>query len=229
VHALLRAGASVNLQDQAGNTPLHCIFFSEEFRPDVEFPVFHALVTAGADRSIRSKEGKTPFDLATQWHYPEEYLALLQCGSGARSAESFIWLGRDDYLEFLPKALKPFELDGQLWPSCEHYLEAQKVNDPEIRERIRQAASVADAVCRFQESKVKPSRTWPTKCDAIMRSALLAKFTQHTTLRDALLATGTATLVSDSNCESYWAERPGVVFNTIGKMLMEIRAQLRSA
>jgi predicted NAD-dependent protein-ADP-ribosyltransferase YbiA (DUF1768 family) len=61
-----------------------------------------------------------------------------------------------------------------------------------------------------------------------MRSALLAKFTQHATLRDALLATRTATLISDSNCESYWVERPGVVFNTIGKMLMEIRAQLRS-
>src|SRR6185369_5940944 len=59
VHALLRAGALPNLQDQAGNTPLHSIFFSEEFRPDVEFPVFHALVAAGADRSIRNKEGKT--------------------------------------------------------------------------------------------------------------------------------------------------------------------------
>jgi len=229
VHALLRAGATASAQDHDGNTPLHSIFFSEEFRPDIEFPVFHALVAAGADPSIRNKEGKTPFDLATQWRYPEEYLALLQCGSDARSAGSFIWLGSDDYLDFLPQAIKPFELEGQLWPSCEHYFQAQKVNDPEIRERIRQAPSAADAVCRFRESKLKPSRSWPKKCDTFMRSALLAKFTQHAALRDALLATGTATLISDSNCESYWTERPGVVFNTIGKMLMEIRAQLRSA
>jgi predicted NAD-dependent protein-ADP-ribosyltransferase YbiA (DUF1768 family) len=60
-----------------------------------------------------------------------------------------------------------------------------------------------------------------------MRWALLAKFRQHDCLRTALLATGNAVLISDSNCDSYWVERRGSGFNAIGKMLMSIRAQLR--
>lgn len=75
---LVNAGASVNAQDHEGHTPLHNIFFSDEFRPDIEFPTFEALVAAGADRSLRNREGKTAYDLAVQWHYPEQYLKLLK-------------------------------------------------------------------------------------------------------------------------------------------------------
>jgi ankyrin repeat protein len=75
---LVASGASVDAQDSDGNTPLHIIFFGEEFRPDIEFPTFEALVTARANRTLRNKDGKTAFDLATQWHYPREYLRLLK-------------------------------------------------------------------------------------------------------------------------------------------------------
>ena len=74
---LLSAGARVNAQDDDGNTPLHIIFFSEEFRPDIEFPSFKALVDGGADKTIANKAGETAFDLARKYRYPAEYLELL--------------------------------------------------------------------------------------------------------------------------------------------------------
>ena len=77
VEMLLRAGASVNIQDRTGNTPLHAVFFGDEPRPDIEYPIFHALVSSGVDRSIKNIEGKTPFDLAVEWGSPEQYLKLL--------------------------------------------------------------------------------------------------------------------------------------------------------
>ena len=74
---LLSEGANVNAQDDDGNTPLHIIFFSDEFRPDIEFPTFKALVDGGADKTIKNKEGETPYDLAKKYQYPAEYLELL--------------------------------------------------------------------------------------------------------------------------------------------------------
>jgi hypothetical protein len=229
VQALVRAGAAVNAQDHSGNTPLHSIFFGEEFRPDIEFPVFHAMVAAGVDRSIRNTEDKTAFDLATQWHYPMEYLELLKPGpSSVEHAKAFIWLGDDRYCELLPKAMVSVELDEKTWPSCEHYFHAQKTADACLREHMRQAPTAADALCRLRDVGSKVSSTWHQKCDEVMRAALLAKFKQHAHLREKLIETGTAMLISDSNCDWYWAERPGVVFNTIGQMLMSIRDGLRT-
>jgi ribA/ribD-fused uncharacterized protein len=225
VQEFLDGGASANTKDNDGNTPLHVIFFGDECRPDIEFPVFLALVSAGADRSARNNDGKTAFDVAQEFGYPEEYLKLLDARANVEAKE-FLWLGEDCHIDFLPKGMVSFELNGAVWPSAEHYLNAQKVDDGEARERIREAPTVEAAVSRFRDLKIKPPANWHNRCDEVMCSALLAKFRQNDALREQLLATGTATLVSDSNCDSYWYERPGVEFNAIGKMLMRVRFEL---
>lgn len=222
---LLKAGASVNVQDHEGATPLHRVFSDYEYRPDVEFPLFHTLVSAGADRTLKDKEGKTAYDRAQELQYPEEYLRLLDPAGAA--AVAFIWLGEPPHDAFLPSALTPVELDGRTWPSAEHFFQAQKTQDPEAREHIRQAATVNAACARLSDLGIKPSRTWSWHCDNIMRRALAAKFEQHSSLRHQLLSTEEATLVSDSNCDSYWTENRHAGFNFIGRMLMSIRAEWR--
>lgn len=177
---LLKAGASPDIQDREGNTPLHLIFESEEYRPDVEFPAFHALVAGGANRSISNAAGKTAADVAAHVRYPEEYLQLLD-PVAAKPATEFIWLGEPPFSDFLPKAMIPVELDGVIWPSVKQYAE---------------------------------------KHNSVMRGPLLARFQQHQELRAKLLGTGDATLVSDWTCGDW-------TFNTVGRMLMEIRAELR--
>jgi len=200
---LINAGASLDVPNHAGNTPLHSIFFSEAFRPDVEFPTFHALVAAGANRSIRNHEGKSAFDLAKQYEYPIEYLELLKPSlAGKEHADSFIWLGDERYIDFLPKALVTVELDGRQWSSCDHYFHAQKTDDLEVCEQMRQATTGAEALGCFRDAGLKPPGDWPQRCDEIMRRVLLAKFQRHAPLRQRLIETGTATLISDSNCAS---------------------------
>jgi predicted NAD-dependent protein-ADP-ribosyltransferase YbiA (DUF1768 family) len=58
------------------------------------------------------------------------------------------------------------------------------------------------------------------KHNGAMRRPLLARFEQHQELRATLLGTGEALLVSDWRCGDW-------TFNTLGKMLMEIRTELR--
>ena len=63
------------------------------------------------------------------------------------------------------------------------------------------------------------------------RSRLVAKFTQHPTLKELLLSTGNARLAEsatvDNEVNRFWGEVNGVGRNHLGILLMELREQLR--
>jgi ribA/ribD-fused uncharacterized protein len=62
----------------------------------------------------------------------------------------------------------------------------------------------------------------------VMREAVLAKFTQHDDLRALLLSIGETNLVEHSRNDSYWGDGgDGSGKNMLGRILMEIREQLR--
>ena len=61
-----------------------------------------------------------------------------------------------------------------------------------------------------------------------MREAVRAKFQQHEDLRNTLLATGNAMIVEHTERDSYWGDGgDGSGKNMLGKILMEIREELR--
>lgn len=60
---------------------------------------------------------------------------------------------------------------------------------------------------------------WDDHKLAIMKTALLAKFTQNIKLKSLLLSTGDAEIIEDSPRDPFWG-RPG---NNLGRLLMEIR------
>jgi ribA/ribD-fused uncharacterized protein len=63
-----------------------------------------------------------------------------------------------------------------------------------------------------------------------MKEALQAKFTQHSGLRSLILHTSDAELVEHTQNDNYWADGgDGSGKNRLGKLLMELRAQLREA
>ena len=70
-----------------------------------------------------------------------------------------------------------------------------------------------------------------TKLDR-MRAVLRAKFTQHDDLRRLLLATENARLVEsatvDNKVNRLWGEVNGSGQNMLGKLLMELRSELRA-
>lgn len=155
----------------------------------------------------------------------------------ARDREQFGWLSH-----FHPA---PIELDGVVWPTVEHYYQAQKSFDPAYRQAIlearfpgkakrlaRQPAALGKQSRQswFQKNHALPRSDWHEVKLDIMRRADLAKFTQHCDLRDLLLATGEAELIEDSASEPFWGiGLDGDGLNWAGRVLMEVRETLRRA
>ena len=124
----------------------------------------------------------------------------------------------------------PIRLKGKVWPTTEHYFQAQKFAGTEHEEAIRLAASPMIAA-RMGRSRQRPLREdWEAVKDGVMRDAVLAKFTQHPELREALLATGAALLVEHTTNDRFWGDGgDGRGQNRLGEILMEVRAQLKRA
>src|SRR4051794_8648084 len=98
----------------------------------------------------------------------------------------------ESYGEFSNFSPHPFELKGLVWPTSEHYFQAQKFAGTEHEEAIRIAKSPMVAA-RMGRSRERPLRAdWEIVKDDIMREALRAKFSQHSELKSLLLGTGEA-------------------------------------
>ena len=135
----------------------------------------------------------------------------------------------EPYGEFSNFSAHPFKLKGKVWPTSEHYFQAQKFAGTEHQEAIRLAKSPMVAA-RMGRSRARPLRAdWETAKDDIMREALLAKFTQHPALSSLLLETGDAELVEHTTNDRYWGDGgDGRGKNRLGQLLMELRTKLRT-
>lgn len=118
-------------------------------------------------------------------------------------------------------------LDGVTWATSEHYFQAAKFPGAPQAERIRLAATPFEAKELGGDRTVPLRRDWMAVRDDVMRTALMAKFTQHDDLRAVLLGTGAAVLVEHTNNDSYWGDAgDGSGVNRLGLLLMEVRAGL---
>ncbi len=135
---------------------------------------------------------------------------------------------RDQYGEFSNFAAYPIKLKGKLWPTSEHYFQAQKFAGTEHEGAIRQVASPMIAA-RMGRSRKRPLRPdWEEAKDDIMRQAVLAKFSQHAYLKALLLGTGDAQIVEHTKNDRYWGDGgDGRGKNMLGKILMEVREKMR--
>jgi ribA/ribD-fused uncharacterized protein len=129
---------------------------------------------------------------------------------------------------------RAIEFEGETFATSEHAYQAGKARKPEVKAWILAAPSPALLAMaahglywwdiRSDWSKIKYDR---------MRAVLRAKFTQHDDLRELLLSTGEARLVESATVDNIvnrtWGEVNGVGKNMLGKMLMELRTELRPA
>jgi len=134
----------------------------------------------------------------------------------------------DAYGFFSNFSRHPITLKGKEWPTTEHYFQAQKFPGTAHEEEVRAAFGPGEAA-RMGRQRSRPLRPdWEQVKDDVMREAVLAKFTQHEDLRSALLDTGDAELVEHTANDAYWADGgDGTGRNMLGKILMEVREQLR--
>ena len=135
---------------------------------------------------------------------------------------------RDPYGAFSNFAPYPITLKGRVWPTSEHYFQAQKFLGTPHEEEIRLTKSPTIAA-RMGRSRARPLRSdWDAVKDEIMLEAVRAKFTQHPALRELLLGTGTARIVEHTSRDRYWGDGgDGSGENRLGQILMRVRDELR--
>ena len=135
----------------------------------------------------------------------------------------------DELGQFSNFAPFPIRVDGELWPTSEHYFQAQKFEDKAYRQKIQMAKTPMLAARLGRDRKQKLRRDWESVKVSVMRTAVLAKFAQHEDLGKLLLATGDAKIVEHTENDDYWGDGgDGSGKNMLGRILMEVREQLRS-
>jgi len=128
---------------------------------------------------------------------------------------------------------RPVIFEGVEFATSEHAYQAGKARKPAVKEWLMAAPSpalLAMAAHGLYVWDVSPD--WSKVKFERMKNVLLAKFTQHEDLHDLLLSTGEARLVESATVDNavnrLWGEVNGVGKNMLGKLLMEVREELRA-
>ena len=122
-------------------------------------------------------------------------------------------------------------IDGKLWPTTEHYFQAQKFVGTPYLEKIRKLPWPRDAFQLSRDAQVSRWRRadWESVKDEIMLKALRVKFSDSVHLRDMLRGTGEKELVEHTSNDSYWGDGGnGTGQNKLGQLLMKVRRELKS-
>jgi N-glycosidase YbiA len=154
---------------------------------------------------------------------------IVNRSAGERMSKTINFYGsNDEFGCFSNFAPYPIERDGKLWPTSEHYFQAQKFAATEHEDAIRRANSPMIAA-RMGRDRKKPLRPdWESVKIEVMREAVRAKFQQHADLREILLATGDSLIVEHTEIDSFWGDGgDGSGKNMLGRILMEVREELR--
>ena len=118
-------------------------------------------------------------------------------------------------------------LGGKWWETTEHYYQAMKTKNLDEQEMVRHAKTPKQA--RDLGQTISYDDQFDSRRYSVMKECVLAKFVQHADLRSYLLATGDEELIEDSPVDYFWGcGADGSGQNMLGKVLMEIRSELRN-
>lgn len=155
-----------------------------------------------------------------------------EAGGGTRDDAITTFQG-DDYgfLSNLTRADVTFE--DEKYPSLEHAFQAAKTQDPALRARIWaiRRPSAAREVGNTKWVRLATRPDWDDVKQGVMLQLVRQKFTQPK-FRKRLLATGDRELVETNEREDrFWGvdRVTGEGNNRLGKILMQVRAELRAA
>lgn len=119
-------------------------------------------------------------------------------------------------------------IDGIVYPTTEHYYQAMKYAGTAYADVVRRAHSPMVAKELTRDPAHPPRADWDLVKDAVMLTAVRAKFMQYPHLREWLLMTGDAELIEHTANDSYWGDGgDGSGRNQLGRTLMQVRAELR--
>ena len=129
----------------------------------------------------------------------------------------------------------PIEVEGTMWPTTEHYFQAQKFvpTQPSYAEAIRRAAKASGSAAMGRSRGHPLRKDWEEIKYHVMIVACVAKFTQHEDCKGMLLATGDANIIEDTgqgkDDDHIWGDgSTGTGQNLLGRLLFTIREATRN-
>lgn len=120
-------------------------------------------------------------------------------------------------------------LHGRVWPSVEHFYQAQKFAGMPQEELIRICSTPMLAKQRAIDFTPSFRRAdWHEMKEKVMLAGLRAKFDQHPDLKNLLLSSGSRQLVEHTSQDAYWGDAgDGSGENRLGYLLMQVRMELK--
>jgi len=120
-------------------------------------------------------------------------------------------------------------IGGRIWPTVEHFYQAQKFAGTPHQEAIRRCQTPMLAKMRATALAEEYRRQdWPAVKKVVMLEGLRAKFGQHPDLAELLLRSGDRLLVEHTRNDTYWGDGGnGTGQNRLGHLLMQVRAEVR--
>ena len=116
------------------------------------------------------------------------------------------------------------EFEGMNFSNVEAAFQAAKCLDMKERERF---FGLSGSQAKRLGRRVELRSDWEEVKIEIMRQVLKSKFTQNSELREKLIATGDTELIEGNNWnDTFWGVCRGKGRNHLGKLLMEVRAEL---
>ena len=141
----------------------------------------------------------------------------------------YFYSTRDPYGCFSNFSAHGVELKGKWWPTTEHYFQAQKFAGSEHEELVRLAKTPRQAANMGRERSRPLRADWEEVKDAVMCEAVRQKFLTHAGIQQILLETGDEEIVENAPGDYYWGiGADGSGQNMLGKILMEVRTELRN-
>lgn len=117
------------------------------------------------------------------------------------------------------------DYEGLLYPNTEAAYQAAKTLDPELRKKIRDAAS--PGLAKHYGRLLQCRDDWENIKYQVMLDLVRQKFTKHEDLKQKLLATGEAYLEEGNrHGDQIWGTVNGQGLNWLGKILMQVRQEI---
>lgn len=140
------------------------------------------------------------------------------------------YLTSENYGCFSNFSLDQITIDELIWPTSEHYFQAQKFpHDPHYQRRIRSAPTPNYVADLGRDRRHRLRSDWDSVKDDYMRFIVLQKFAQNQEICKTLLCTNNERIVEASPSDRYWGEgSDGRGRNMLGAILMETRIQLKN-
>ena len=121
-----------------------------------------------------------------------------------------------------------FTVDGVYYKTAEHYYQANKFDNNEIREKIINAATPKEASDIGRDRNNIRRKDFKDIKLSVMSEAIYNKFTQNKDIRSKLIETRNEPIREMTTKESYWGIGPNLDGeNQIGKILMNIRKRVK--